>query len=145
MITVKYPEPRFRIRKDGGKEMIFDSIRKQWLALTEEEWVRQNFVRFLVEEMKYPESLMALEKEIELGELKKRFDILVYDSRHQPWMLVECKAPEIKPGENVLQQILRYHIAVPAAFLVITNGNYTFAWEKAEGTFREISELPTWS
>ena len=109
---------------------MFDAIRKVWLLLTEEEWVRQNFVAYLVKELQYPETLIALEKEIVLNGLRKRFDILVYDKTHQPWMLVECKAPEVLLSEDVLQQALRYNITVPVNYLVITNGNSTVAWEK---------------
>ena len=78
MLVINYPEPNFRIKTEDGKEYIFDSFRKKWLLLTPEEWVRQNFVQYLTQVMHYPASLVALEKEIWLGELKKRFDILVY-------------------------------------------------------------------
>jgi hypothetical protein len=144
MIHVNYPEPVFRFKEENGKEMIFDFIRKQWLQLNEEEWVRQNFIQFLVQELKYPLELIAVEKEIQLGDLKKRFDILVYDRNHKPWMLVECKAREITLDEKVLYQVLRYHISIPASFLVITNGHYTHAWEKINGELKEIQQMPVW-
>ena len=144
MIHVNYPEPVFRIKEENGKEMIFDIIRKQWLLLNEEEWVRQNFIQFLAQELKYPLELIAVEKEIQLGDLKKRFDILVYDRDHKPWMLIECKAGEIDLDEEVLYQVLRYNISMPANFLVITNGNYTYAWKKAAGELKEIQEMPLW-
>lgn len=144
MIAVKYPEPGFRIKKEEGKEFIFDTIRKIWLSLTEEEWVRQNFLQFLVQEMKYPVSLIALEKEIQLGELKKRFDILIYDKNHQPWMLVECKGRGIKLEDPVLQQVLRYNISVPVSFLIITNGHYTQGWEKTDTELKELQAMPLW-
>jgi hypothetical protein len=144
MIHVKYPEPVFRFKEENGKEMIFDFIRKQWLQLNEEEWVRQNFIQFLVQELKYPLELIAVEKEIQLGDLRKRFDILVYDRNHKPWMLIECKAGEITLDEKVLYQVLRYNISIPAIFLVITNGNYTYAWEKINGELKEIQQMPMW-
>jgi len=144
MIKVNYPEPIFRFKEENGKEMIFDFIRKQWLLLNEEEWVRQNFIQFLVQEIKYPLELIAVEKEIQLGELKKRFDILVYDSDHKPWMLIECKAAEINLDEKVLHQVLRYNISMPANFLVITNGQFTYAWEKINGELQEIKQMPVW-
>jgi len=144
MIKVKYPEPVFRFKEENGKEMIFDFIRKQWLLLNEEEWVRQNFIQFLVQQLKYPSELIAIEKEIQLGELKKRFDILVYGGDHKPWMLVECKAGEIDLNEEVLYQVLRYNISMPASFLVITNGHYTYAWEKSGGDLKEIMQMPLW-
>ena len=144
MIKVKYPEPVFRFKEENGKEMIFDLIRKQWLLLNEEEWVRQNFIQFLVQELKYPAALIAVEKEIQLGDLKKRFDILVYDQHHKPWMLIECKAGEIDLNEKVLFQVLRYNISLPANFLVITNGHFTYAWEKINGELKEILQMPVW-
>lgn len=141
---MNYPEPGFRYKKEEGKEFIFDTIRKVWLSLTEEEWVRQNFIQFLVQEMKYPVSLIALEKEIQLGELKKRFDILIYDKNHQPWMLIECKGPGIKLEDPVLHQVLRYNISVPVSYLIITNGHYTQGWEKTAAELKEIQEMPLW-
>src|SRR6478735_275420 len=116
MIVIHFPQPKFRIKERDGKRYIFDSIRKTWLLLTEEEWVRQNFVAYLVKTLHYPGTLIALEKEIVLNGLKKRFDVLVYNKNHLPWMLVECKAPEVKLSEDVLQQALRYNITVPVQF-----------------------------
>ena len=75
MIIVNYPEPAFRIKQEEGKDYIFDTIRKRWLLLTPEEWVRQNFIQYLVQVKGYPLSLIAVEKELRLGELKKRFDL----------------------------------------------------------------------
>ena len=144
MIIVKYPEPDFRLKKEDGKEFIFDSIRKQWIRLTEEEWVRQNFVAYLVKVLQYPASMIAIEKEITLGDLKKRFDILVYNRAHQPWMLVECKRQDVPPGDSVLEQALRYHISIPATVIVITNGNITFGWKKNTGQLEEMTVLPAW-
>jgi hypothetical protein len=144
MIQVRYPEAGFNIKKRGEKRYIFDSIRKTWLLLTNEEWVRQNFVAYLVKELNYPSALIALEKEILLNDLKKRFDILVYDKEHQPWMMIECKAPEVALSEDVLQQVLRYNITVPVKFLVITNGEATVAWEKEGHGLRMLDEMPEW-
>lgn len=144
MIPVAYPEPRFKIKEEGGQHYIFDDIRKTWLRLTEEEWVRQNFVRYLVETMRYPATVIALEKEILLNDLKKRFDVLVYDKNHQPWILAECKAPNVALNDAVLQQVLRYHISLPTTYLVITNGKHTFGWRKREGTVQLIREFPAW-
>lgn len=145
MITVNYPPPAFKVKKENGQQFIFDTIRKIWLLLTEEEWVRQNFIQYLVSELKYPASLIAIEKEIELNGLKKRFDVLVYDTKHQPWMLVECKASEMELNDAVLEQVLRYHISVPVSFLVITNGAKTFGWEKRNDQLMLIDKIPALS
>ena len=142
MISVIYTEPAFRIRKEKEKAMIFDTIRRAWLPLTDEEWVRQNFVQYLVQVLHYPSTLIALEKEIILNDLKKRFDILVYDRNHRPWMLVECKAPAVLLSESVLQQVLRYNMSVPVTYLIITNGNITYGWEKVGADLREFDVMP---
>jgi len=144
MIKVAYPEPAFRFKKENETEFIFDTIRKQWLVLNEEEWVRQNFIQYLVHSLNYPSAFIALEKEIMLGELKKRFDIMVYNKNHQPWMIIECKATAINLNDAVLQQALRYNVSVPVSFLVITNGHYTYAWEKTARELQQLDEMPSW-
>ena len=143
MIAVQYPEPQFRMKNENGKHYIFDSIRKVWLLLTEEEWVRQNFVNYLTTQLHYPSTVIALEKEILLNDLKKRFDILVYDKQHKPWMLIECKEPKVSLSEDVLQQVLRYNISVPVEYIVITNGTTTVGWRK-ESELRLLEEMPGW-
>lgn len=143
MIAVQYPEPQFRIKNDNGKQYIFDTIRKIWLLLTEEEWVRQNFVSYLITRLHYPSTVIALEKEILLNDLKKRFDILVYNKEHKPWMLVECKESKVNLSEDVLQQVLRYNISVPVEYIVITNGTTTLGWRK-EKELKLLSEMPEW-
>lgn len=144
MIHIVYPEHDFRLKKESGKDLIFDELRRLWVRLTPEEWVRQHFLQYLLQGMKYPASLIAVEKEILLGELKKRFDILVYDSNHQPWMIVECKASEVALEEGVLQQALRYSIVVPAPYIVITNGLSSIGWNKSSGQLVEQQALPEW-
>ena len=143
MIDVQYPAPQFRIKKEKNKPYIFDAIRKIWLLLTEEEWVRQNFVSYLTLQLKYPATVIAIEKEIVLNDLKKRFDILVYDENHNPWMLIECKEPKVKLNEDVLQQVLRYNISVPVKYIVITNGNSTVLWKKETG-LQMLNQMPVW-
>lgn len=145
MIPINYPAPDFRIREDAGKKYVFDRIRKTWLLLTAEEWVRQNFVNYLISGLQYPAALIALEKTLLLNDLKKRFDILVYDNSHRPWMMVECKAPEVMLSESVLQQLLRYHISIPVSLLVITNGTQTMAWQKEGSALQLLQQLPAWS
>ena len=144
MIAVQYPDPEFRIKKEEGRQLIFDPLRKLWIHLTEEEWVRQNFVQYLIRNRNYPPAYIAIEKMIRLHELKKRFDILVYNREHLPWMLVECKEPGVAISEIVLQQALRYHISVPASYIVITNGATTIGWEKKDGGLVMLDELPLW-
>ena len=144
MLEIAYPAPSFRLKQKDDKDYLFDPIRKKWLLLTPEEWVRQNFVQYLIQVRSYPAELIALEKLIRLGELRKRFDILVYDRQHRPWMMIECKSPGVPLDDAVLHQLLRYHIAVPAGLLVITNGTITYAWEKRGGELHTLEELPAW-
>jgi hypothetical protein len=142
MILINYPEPAFSIKMENGKEIILDMLRKKWVALNPEEWVRQNFIQVLIHVFNYPSTLIAVEKEILLGEMKKRFDILVYDKNHNPWMMVECKAAAIVLDEKVFDQVLLYNQAVPVSFLIITNGNATYGWQKKGNELFEINSLP---
>ncbi len=142
MIKIDYPEHDFRMKRENDREMIFDEIRKIWLKLTPEEWVRQNFVRYLLTVRNYPTALVALEKKILVGELGKRFDVLIYNRQHQPWMMVECKAGNVALKEEVLHQVLRYNIAVPVQYLVITNGTNCYAFRKRDKQLVPLNELP---
>ncbi len=144
MIQVQFPAPQFRMKTVGDKRYIFDAIRKSWLLLTEEEWVRQSFVDYLVRRLEYPQAMIALEKGLELNGLKKRFDILVYNSSHQPWLMVECKAPEVALSEEVLQQVLRYNISIPVEYIIITNGEHTMGWRKDGDALQLVDEVPLW-
>ncbi len=145
MIKLSFPEPDFRVKKEGDKDYIFDVLRKRWIFLTPEEWVRQNIVRYLTGVMHYPASMIAVEKEIRLGELRKRFDILVYDGHHQPWMMIECKEMNVRLDDAVLRQVLRYNIAMPVRHILITNGSYTHGWQRKEGKLESLEAFPPWS
>ena len=142
MIKIDYPVHHFRMKKENNREMIFDESRKTWLRLTPEEWVRQNFIRYLINIKNYPSSLVALEKKIMVGEMVKRFDILVFNKHHEPWMMVECKSTAISLNEDVLSQVLRYNIALPVQYMVITNGNYCMAFVKRDTQLVPLDELP---
>ena len=142
MIKVDFPTPSFRIKEEEGKEVIFDDLRKQWVRLTPEEWVRQNFIQYMLQVKEYPAAFIGIEKEIALGELRKRFDLLLFDRNHQPWMMIECKAMDVELTEKVLEQIVRYNMSVPVNYMVISNGTYTYAWVKTENRLISIAELP---
>lgn len=145
MIRVHYPPHPFKIREDEERrEFIFDEFRKTWLRLTSEEWVRQNFVQYLVQVMKYPQTYVAIEREIKLGERKKRFDVMVFNQAARPWMMVECKKMERKLDSTVIWQVLHYNIAVPVKYLVLTNGEQCLAYVKEEMDFKAIDRLPEW-
>jgi len=142
MIKIEYPVHEFRMKKENNREMIFDESRKTWLKLTPEEWVRQNFIRYLVQTKNYPSSLVAREKKIMVGEMVKRFDILVFSKEHQPWMMVECKSTSVPLSEDVLGQALRYNIAMPVQYLVITNGTSCIAFRKEKAKLLPLEEIP---
>ncbi len=142
MVSLNYPEPDFRMREEAGRRQIFDILRKGWVSLTPEEWVRQNIIRWLTISLGYPGALMAVERELMLGDMRKRFDILVYDRAHRPWMMLECKAPEVKLGEAVLHQILMYNMSVPVPYLVVTNGNECHAAERRESGLVWLEQMP---
>jgi hypothetical protein len=142
MISIDYPSYSFRSRSAEGLNYIFDPFRKRWVLLTPEEWVRQNFLQYIHQTLLYPKSLIAVEKGLQLGELKKRFDILLYNNAQKPFLLVECKASNIKLTSEVLQQALRYNLSIPVPYIVITNGLETYAFKKTETNLAEIAEIP---
>jgi hypothetical protein len=142
MVKIDYPPYQPKIKTEATKEFIFDELRKKWIVLTPEEWVRQNFLQYLVQQKKYPASLIAVEKEIKLGELKKRFDIVVYDSKTKPWMVIECKEMNVPLNKAVLEQSLRYNITLQVKYIVITNGTHCFAFENDNGKLVDLDSLP---
>jgi hypothetical protein len=142
MIKIEFPKEQPKTRQRSGVNEIFDTVRKKWLVLTPEEWVRQNVLQFLLLKKNYPASLIAIEKEIRLGELKKRCDIVVYNRNSEPWMIIECKEMNVSLSQKTVDQILRYHITLPAKFLIISNGRYCFGFEKKEGQFMQINTFP---
>jgi hypothetical protein len=140
-MIIEFPPYQPQIKKEQGKEFIFDSNRRQWVRLTPEEWVRQNFINYLILEKKYPSSLIAIEKEIKVGEMRKRFDIVVYkDSK--PWLIVECKEMNTALNEKVVQQIITYNISLQVPYLIITNGKETLGMIVNDEGFASIQSLP---
>lgn len=144
MLKINYPQFHFRIKKEKNKELIFDEVRRRWIMLTPEEWIRQNFLQYLIQVKNYPKTLFAIEKVINLGELKKRCDIVVYKN-NLPWMIVECKEMKVDLKLPALEQILRYNIAVPVKYLVLTNGTTSLAFELAINGLVEIDDVPVFT
>jgi len=142
MIKIDYPPYQPKIKIEDNKEIIFDEARKKWVLLTPEEWVRQNFLQYLVQVKKYPATLIAVEKEIKLADLKKRFDIVVYDAASKPWMIIECKEMNVELNKQVLDQVLRYNITMQVPYLVITNGSYCMAFQCINNELLELTALP---
>ena len=118
---------------------IFDFIRKKWLVLTPEEWVRQHVLNYLVTEKKFIASSISVEKELILNDIKKRYDIVVYSRDLKPYLIIECKAPYIELDRLVVEQALRYNLTVKAELLMITNGVSDLVFNSRN----EIVELPS--
>jgi len=122
MQTLNLPTYNFKLKNSQNKTLIFDKLRKKYVVLTPEEWVRQHFVHFLIDQKKYPETLIAIEKQLTINNLKKRTDILIFNSDGKPEVVVECKAPSIKISQKTFDQIARYNLQLKADFLIVTNG-----------------------
>ena len=111
------------------------------MAITDEEWVRQHVLMYLVKDKKYPASLIAVEKEIKLNDLKKRFDIVVYNKQMKPELIIECKAPYIELDKSVMEQVQRYNLTIKAKYMMITNGVSDLVWD----INNKVVELPDYS
>jgi predicted type IV restriction endonuclease len=121
------PQYSFRITGKDGEEMILDPIRKKFVRLTPEEWVRQNFVQYLIQEGKYPAGLLGIEVMSPYNKLKKRVDILVHKRNGEPVMIVECKSPDIKIDDKVFDQIVSYNMGYKVPYIIVTNGMVHYA------------------
>jgi hypothetical protein len=122
MLKLNFPAYTFRFKNSENKVSIFDEIRKKFIILTPEEWVRQHVVHFLMYEKKYPKSLINVEKVLTVNGLRKRYDVVVFNPDGSIHILVECKAPEIKISQATFDQIARYNMTMKARFLNVTNG-----------------------
>jgi len=138
-------EPRLREREDGKSE-IFDPVRKKYVRLTPEEWVRQHFVNLMVTRLGFPASLIVVEAELTYNRMKKRFDILAYTPGGMPALVIECKSPRVEITQDVFDQVAMYNMTLRVGYLVVTNGMTHYACridhEKRSYTFlREIPEF----
>lgn len=144
-MKLNFPEYAFRIGGEEDKYTIFDELRKKWVALTEEEWVRQHAIQYLLQDKLYPASLIAIEREFVFNGLKKRFDLLVFTNEAKPFLLLECKAPRVSLTENALMQICTYNQVYDVPYLWVTNGLVQQIYTKNElGFFEPIKEIPVY-
>ncbi len=141
MLQIKFPHHNFRIKKEKDKHFIFDEVRRRWVTLTPEEWVRQNFLQYLIQVKNYPSSLISVEKIIKVGELTKRYDIVVYNN-NIPWMIVECKESNTSINTAVIEQVIRYNMALTINYFVVTNGAENFGYKISGDAFKELNDLP---
>ena len=122
MQELNFPLYKFQFKNIENKLYIFDEIRKKFVVLQPEEWVRQNTIKYLLEEIKYPKTLLNIEKKINVNGLTKRYDIVIYRLNGEIFLIVECKAPQVKITQEVFDQIARYNLQLKAENLMITNG-----------------------
>jgi hypothetical protein len=144
MQKLQFPSYSFRFKNSENKIAIFDEIRKKFILLTPEEWVRQHVVQYLIQDKNYPKSYINIEKLIKVNELNKRYDIVVYQPNGELFLLIECKAPEVKISQQTFDQIARYNLVLNAKYLMVSNGlNHYFCkidFENEKYVFLE--ELP---
>ena len=145
MQLLNLPTYSFNIKSRGKREWIFDVFRRGWHPLTPEEWVRQNFARYLCESLGYPESLLLLEKKITHNTLIRRCDIVVYSRLGQPMILVECKAPDIVLNQKAFDQIARYNMVLGVNTLLVTNGltHYCIQIDPLTATYSFLNDIPS--
>jgi predicted type IV restriction endonuclease len=120
--VLNLPVCEFSMKKENEKVYIFDEIRRKHLVCTPEEWVRQNFIKYLINQLNYPSSLISLEMPLNLNTTAKRSDIVIFDRNGNIFMIVECKAPQIKISQKTFDQAAVYNLKLMAQYLVVTNG-----------------------
>ena len=144
MQKLQFPSYSFRFKNSENKIAIFDEIRKKFILLTPEEWVRQHVVQYLLQDKNYPKSYINIEKLIKVNELNKRYDIVVYQPNGELFLLIECKAPEVKITQQTFDLFARYNLVLNAKYLMVSNGlNHYFCkidFENEKYVFLE--ELP---
>jgi len=147
MIPLKLPQYNLKIKQSEGKSSVFDIIRRKYVALTREEWVRQNFIHFLIEEKNYPQSLISIEYALKLLKMHKRSDIVLFDNQGSPRVIVECKAPEIKISQDTFDQAARYNMSLKVDYLIVTNGldHYCCKINYEKESYEFLTDVPDYS
>ena len=144
MEKLNFKSYKLKIKNKENKLYVFDEIRKKNILLTPEEWVRQNCVKFLINEKKYPKSLISIEKKISINSLIKRYDIVVFNSDGQITIIVECKSPKVKISQKTFDQISIYNLAFKSKYFMITNGlsHYFCELDHSNNRLFFLKELP---
>jgi hypothetical protein len=144
MQELNLPSYEFRLKKEDGQIRIFDDVRRKYVALTPEEWVRQNFIRFLIDKKAVPAGLIVLEKSVVLNTMSRRPDILIHDKQGNPVMIVECKSHDVKISQDTFDQIARYNSVIRVPYLVVTNGidHYCCRMDNQKNTYKFMKEIP---
>jgi hypothetical protein len=146
MHQLNFPSYSFRFKNSENKVSIFDAIRKKFIILTPEEWVRQHLIQFLITEKSYPISLINVEKVLKVNGLRKRYDVVVYNTDGTINILIECKAPEVTISQSTFDQIAQYNMTLQSNFLMVTNGlNHYFCQMDFENEkYQFLTELPNY-
>lgn len=144
MHALNLPAYPFKIREEGKHIQIFDPFRKKYLVLSPEEWVRQHFLQYLVNEKNYPASLIRIETGLKYNQLIKRADILIHNVQGNPYLLVECKSPTTRISQDAFDQVARYNMIFKVKYLVVTNGMNHFCCEMNydANTYHYLKEIP---
>lgn len=147
MQPLNFPSYSFRFKNSENKVAIFDVIRKKFIQLTPEEWVRQHTIQYVLQEKNYPKSYINVEKLIKINDLHKRYDIVVFQPDGTIFLLVECKAPEVKITQDTFDQIARYNLELKAQYLMVTNGlnHYFCRMDFEQEAYQFLKELPEFS
>jgi len=146
MFELNLPRAEVKLANRNGKPAIWDFVRKKWLQLTPEEYVRQHFIHYLVLHLQYPASRISIEKGLEVVRLSKRSDIVVYNQEGQPTILVECKAPQVRLSKDTLEQASAYNLTLKAKYLCVTNGleHAFFRIDFEKGISEQLEQLPVY-
>lgn len=147
MFELNLPKYETKIIEREGKPAIFDNLRRCYVALTPEEWVRQHFIHYLIELKHYPATLMSNEVSLELNGTKKRCDTVVYDRSLRPRIIVEYKAPTVRIGKEVFAQVARYNLVLKVEYLIVSNGinHYCCRMNYQNNTFEFVSDIPEYN
>ncbi len=147
MKRLNLPHFKLSIKNNENKKFIFDFIRKKWVLLTPEEWVRQNIISYLIEIKKYPKSHLKIEGSIKIKNVTKRYDILTLDKDFKADLIVECKSPTNKISKKVFDQIAIYNLEISSKYLMVTNGikHYFCQMDYKKRMYLFIPELPNYN
>lgn len=146
-VKLNLPTYSFKIKKEDSKILIFDDIRKKYLVCTPEEWVRQNFIRFLIHEKTFPAQLMVIESGLKVNNKQFRTDLLIYGRDGKPLLVVEFKAPNVKISQNTFDQIARYNMQLKVPFLIVSNGidHYCCKVDFENKSYSFLKQIPEFS
>ena len=144
MDNLNLPQFGHNIKHQGDKTVIFDVIRKKFVVLTSEEWVRQHFVHYLINQLNYSKSLINIETGLKYNQLAKRSDIIAYSRDSGPYLLVECKAPQVRISQSTFEQAAMYNKTIGARFVVLTNGleHSCFTFSEASKKLEFLDHIP---